>query len=173
MALGLLVSNFYKFAQFFSQLFVSFFALLSCFDKTGKNEIFGAHTSFARNCFRNYLVCVLSCSSLPAGPEKANLIYLWKKEMMKNSADLENFSIRRISPEAHHACLQHCCAYISANELLREKLINYLIKYPTINIFNFLPSSPRWLEHCCFGHDKNKIIYMLIMQYKCISALAI
>lgn len=35
MALGLLVSNFYKFAQFFSQLFV-FFLFLSCFDKTGK-----------------------------------------------------------------------------------------------------------------------------------------
>lgn len=99
--------------------------------------------------------------------------------MMKNSADLEFFFPLDEFPPKH---IMHAFATLlrlhqhkraAKGEIIFQKLINYLIKYPTINIFNFLPSSPRWSAPCCFGHDKNKIINMLIVQYKCISAWAI
>lgn len=119
MALGLLVSNFYKFAQFFPT-FLCFFSSSRASIKLGKWNFESAHKLRLKLFQELSRVCLILQFSSPPVPKK-QIWFIYEKKKWWKILQTSKFSIRRISPGAHHACPQHCCAYISTNELLREK----------------------------------------------------
>lgn len=101
-------------------------------------------------------------SYLPASPpqKRANLIYLWKKEE-KNDGKFpdENvlFPLDKFPPKL---IMCNVCRFTSAKRT--RKLINYLIEHQWWNILMF--TSVHMMQTF-----RNKIINMLIMQYKYIA----